>query len=77
MAVVSFDGIEKEICLAYLPDIGVGDYTIVHVGFAISKIDEASALETLQMFKDLGILEEELGMNDALAEAAAQQEVAP
>ncbi len=61
MAVVSFDGIEKEICLAYLPEIEVGDYTIVHVGFAISKIDEASALETPQMFKDLGILEEELG----------------
>lgn len=70
MAVVSFDGIEKEICLAYLPDIDVGDYTIVHVGFAISKIDEASALETLQMFKDLGILEEELGMDDA-AQAGA------
>lgn len=78
MATVSFDGIEKEICLAYLPDIEVGDYTIVHVGFAISKIDEASALETLQMFKDLGILEEELGMNDAVAEAAAaQQQVSP
>ncbi len=76
MATVSFDGIEKEICLAYLPDIEVGDYTIVHVGFAISKIDEVSALVTLQMFKDLGILEEELGMNDAVA-AAAQQEVSP
>lgn len=61
MATVSFDGIQKDICLAYLPDIDVGDYCIVHVGFAISKIDEESALETLQMFKDLGILEEELG----------------
>lgn len=76
MAVVSFDGIEKEICLAYLPDIEVGDYTIVHVGFAISKIDEESALETLQMFKDLGILEDELGMNDAAAQAAAAPETA-
>ncbi len=62
MATVSFDGIHKDICLAYLPDIDVGHYCIVHVGFAISQIDEASALETLQMFKDLGILEEELGM---------------
>ena len=75
MAIISFDGIHKEICLAYLPDIDVGDYTIVHVGFAISKIDEASALETLQMFKELGILDEELGMNDAADDAAvAQQE---
>ena len=48
--------------MAYLPDIEVGDYAIVHVGFAISKVDEASALETLQMFRDLGILEEELGI---------------
>jgi hydrogenase expression/formation protein HypC len=61
MATISFDGIRKDICLAYLPEIEVGDYAIVHVGFAISKIDEASALETLQMFRDLGILEEELG----------------
>ena len=75
MAIVSFDGIEKEICLAYLPDIEVGDYTIVHVGFAISKIDEASALETLQMFKDLGILEEELGLNDEASAAGGAQAV--
>ncbi len=61
MAVVSFDGIEKEICLAYLPEVDVGDYTIVHVGFAISKVDEESALETLQMFRELGILDAELG----------------
>ena len=62
MATIDFDGITKDICLAYLPDMEIGDYAIVHVGFAISKVDEASALETLQMFRDLGILEEELGM---------------
>ncbi len=61
MATIDFDGIRKEICLAYLPDLEVGDYAIVHVGFAISKIDEASAQETLRMFRDLGVLEEELG----------------
>ncbi|MBS1793851.1 MAG: HypC/HybG/HupF family hydrogenase formation chaperone [Acidobacteria bacterium] len=60
MGRVNFDGITKEVCLAYLPDIEVGDYTIVHVGFAISKIDEKSALETLQVFREMGILEEEL-----------------
>ena len=62
MATIDFDGITKDICLAYLPDMEIGDYAIVHVGFAISKVDEASALETLQMFRDLGILEEELGI---------------
>jgi hydrogenase expression/formation protein HypC len=67
MATVDFGGVSKEICLAYLPDVVVGDYTIVHVGFAISRIDEASALETLQMFRDLGILDEELGIESPAA----------
>jgi len=60
MGRVNFGGVVKDVCLAYLPDIAVGDYTIVHVGFAISKIDEASALATLQTFADLGLLEESL-----------------
>ena len=60
MGRVNFGGVVKEICLAYLPDIAVGDYTIVHVGFAISRIDEASAQETLRTFAELGLLEEGL-----------------
>lgn len=61
MGKVNFGGVVKDVCLAYLPEIEVGDYTIVHVGFAISKIDEASALKTLSVFEEMGILEEELG----------------
>jgi hydrogenase expression/formation protein HypC len=61
MGRVDFGGIVKEVCLAYLPDIRVGDYAVVHVGFAIARLDEASALETLAMFRDMGVLEEELG----------------
>jgi hydrogenase expression/formation protein HypC len=61
MGKVDFGGIVKDVCLAYLPDIEVGDYTVVHVGFAISRLDEASALETLNTFRELGLLEEELG----------------
>ncbi len=60
MGKVDFDGITKDICLAYMPDIEIGEYVIVHVGFAIEKLDEKSALETLQMFRELGVLEEEL-----------------
>jgi hydrogenase expression/formation protein HypC len=60
MGRVNFGGVVKDVCLAYLPDIAVGDYTIVHVGFAISKIDEASAQETLRTFEELGILEDGL-----------------
>ena len=61
MGKIDFDGITKEICLEYLPDIAVGDYAIVHVGFAIQKLDEESALETLRIFREMGVLEEELG----------------
>jgi hydrogenase expression/formation protein HypC len=61
MAKVDFGGVVKDVCLAYLPDIRVGDYTIVHVGFAIQKLDEASALETLALFENLGLLDEEFG----------------
>ena len=60
MANVDFGGVRKEICLAYLPDIAVGDYTIVHVGFALTKLDEASALETLELMRSVGLLDEEL-----------------
>lgn len=60
MGRVNFGGVVKDVCLAYLPEINVGDYTIVHVGFAISTIDEASALATLRTFEDLGLLEESL-----------------
>ena len=60
MGKVNFGGIVKTVCLAYVPDIAVGEYTIVHVGFALNKIDEESARQTLKMFQDLGVLKEEL-----------------
>lgn len=59
MGRVDFGGVLKEVCLAYLPDVEVGDYAIVHVGFAISRIDELSARQTLKTFEELGLLEEE------------------
>ena len=61
MGKVNFGGIVKDVCLAYVPDIQVGEYTIVHVGFALQRIDENSARETLQYFEQFGLLEEELG----------------
>lgn len=63
MATIDFGGIRKEVCLAFLPDLEVGDYAIVHVGFAISRIDEESALETLALFAELGVLGDELGVS--------------
>jgi len=60
MATVDFGGIRKEVCLAYVPEVEVGDYTIVHVGFALTRLDEASALETLELMRSIGLLEQEL-----------------
>ena len=60
MGKVNFSGVLKEVCLVYLPETKVGDYIIVHVGFALSKIDEVTALETLRTFDELGLLESEL-----------------
>ena len=61
---VSFSGIVKEICLAYVPEAAVGDYVLVHAGFAISRIDED---EARQVFEYLDRMEElaESGAPDA------------
>ena len=61
MATVDFGGVTKSVCLAYVPQVAVGDYTIVHAGFAITQLDETSALDTLELMGELGVLEEELG----------------
>ncbi|HXF85634.1 MAG TPA: HypC/HybG/HupF family hydrogenase formation chaperone [Anaerolineales bacterium] len=53
MAKVDFGGIIKEICLEYTPEAKIGDYALVHVGFAISLMDEEEAQETLQLIKDV------------------------
>lgn len=62
MATVDFGGVRKEVCLAYVPEVTVGDYTIVHVGFALTKLDEKSALETLELFRSVGLLDDEFGL---------------
>ena len=61
MARVDFGGVEKEVCCEFVPDIQVGEYTIVHVGFALQRLDEKSAKETLANFERLGELEMEFG----------------
>ena len=60
MGKVSFAGITKEVCLAYVPEVKVGEYVIVHVGFALSVLDEDEAREVfdmLQQIEDLSELE--------------------
>ena len=72
MGKVDFGGVTKEVCLAYVPEIEIGRYTIVHVGFAISEVDEQSAHETLQLFREMGVLEEELGPTAEITKAKSQ-----
>ena len=57
MGRVSFGGIVKEVCLAYTPQAQVGDYVLVHVGFALSVLDEEEAASTLQFLESMGELE--------------------
>ena len=57
-------------CLEYVPDLQVGEYTIVHVGFALQRLDEQSALETLELFRQMGELDAEFG--DQWGRAAEQ-----
>lgn len=56
MGLVSFGGIAKEICLAYTPEAKAGDYVLVHVGFALSRIDEEHAREVFEALKQMGEL---------------------
>jgi hydrogenase expression/formation protein HypC len=61
MAVIDVDGVRRECSLLLVEDAQVGDYVIVHAGFAISKIDEAAALETLALLKEAAALVEAKG----------------
>ena len=61
MGKINFGGIVKEVCLAYVPEVNIGDYVLVHVGFALSKVDEAEAqkvFEYLRQMNELGDLPE-------------------
>ncbi len=58
MARVDFGGVIREVCLDYVPEAAVGDYCIIHVGFAISLLTEADAQETLALLRDISEFEQ-------------------
>jgi len=60
MAVVAFDGVKKRISTALLDEIDVGDYVLVHVGYALHRVSEEEATRTLALMAEAGILTEEL-----------------
>jgi hydrogenase expression/formation protein HypC len=59
MAKVDFGGVIKEACMEYLPEVKLGDYTIVHVGFGLSILDEQEAMETMELLKQIDALGQE------------------
>lgn len=64
---VDFGGVSRDVCLAYVPEVRLGDYVIVHVGFAISTVDAAEAQRTYEILREMNQLDE----LDAMREAAA------
>jgi len=62
MGQVDFGGVVRETCLDFVPEAQVGNYTIIHVGFAISLLSEEDAEKTLAMLREIGQLGEELGL---------------
>ena len=71
---VNFGGVVKRVCLDYVPEIAVGDYTIVHVGFALQKIDAEEAERTLAVFREMGVLDEEFATEVEAFNRAAERE---
>ena len=64
MGRIDYGGIVKEACLSYVPEARIGEYAIIHVGFAISLLDEEEALASLQVIKELSDFERELGLQE-------------
>lgn len=60
MAKIDFGGVVREACVETLPEVKVGDYAIIHAGFALNLLDEQEALETLHLLREAGVLDEEL-----------------
>ena len=64
MGKVNFGGVLKEVCLDYVPEVKAGQYVLIHVGFAISVLDEEEAQETLSILREMASLDEELNPNE-------------
>lgn len=75
MGVVDFGGVRREVCLAYVADqVKVGDYAVVHVGFAISKVDEQEARRTFEVLREMSQLDELDWMKDVAEKSLHQIE---
>ena len=66
MGIIDFGGVTREACLAYVPEAQIGDYTIIHVGFALNVISEQEAQETLDLLREIADFEAEIGLSNEL-----------
>ena len=73
MGKVNLGGIVKRVCLDFVPEIEVSDYSIVHVGFAIERVDQETAEKTLDVFRKMGVLDEELADGEEAVLMAAMR----
>lgn len=64
MGKVDFGGVLKEVCLDYVPEAQAGQYVLIHVGFAISLLDEDEAQETLGLLREIAALDDELSADE-------------
>ncbi len=78
MGVVDFGGVRREVCLQYVaPEVAVGDYVIVHVGFAITRVDEEEAQRTFEALKEMSQLDELEWMSELVPDQVRRPEGAP
>jgi hydrogenase expression/formation protein HypC len=61
MGQIDFGGVSREACLDFIPEAKIGDYVIIHVGFAITLLSEEEAMETLELLREISDFEEEIG----------------
>ena len=60
MGKIDFGGVVREACLEYVPEAEIGEYVVIHVGFAISRLSEEEALETLKLLREISAFDEEV-----------------
>ena len=77
MGKVDFGGVVREACLEYVPEAEVGDYTVVHVGFALNLLSEEEAQDSLETLREIVSLEEELGIGVAESDRRTPPENGP
>ena len=65
---VQFGGISREVCLDFVPEANVGDYVLVHVGFAITRVNEEDARKSYELLEEMGVLADELGAEPDVSE---------